>query len=208
MQGPKHKAEPNTVNSKSGAAPTRHRAAKKIPKKITETYLHNSGLYYLQRFSASTAHFKSVMMRKVKKSCMAHPDQDFEACRAMVDALATRFEGSGLLNDAVYARGVADSLRRRGRSRKAITAKMTERGLRKDQIETALESLRDESGVSDSEAELAAALKFARRKRIGPFRAGEQDPALLRKDLAALARAGFSYDTARKALDYDGDEAF
>lgn len=208
MRKAEHKPEQSTVNSKSGGAPKRAQAGKKIPKRITETYLHNSGLYYLQRFSASTAHFKSVMMRKVKKSCMAHPDQDFEACRAMVEALAARFEGSGLLNDTVYARGVADSLRRRGRSRKAIAAKMTERGLRKDQIEAALESLRDESGVSDSEAELAAALKFARRKRIGPFRAGENDPALLRKDLAALARAGFSYDTARKALDFDGEEAF
>lgn len=208
MRKAEHKPEQSTVNSKSGGGPKSNRAAKKIPKKITETYLHNSGLYYLQRFSASTAHFKSVLMRKVKRSCLAHPDQDLEACRAMVEALAARFEASGLLNDTVYARGMADSLRRRGRSRKAITAKLTERGLRKDQIEAALETLRDESGVAESEAELAAALKFARRKRIGPFRAGEKDPALLRKDLAALARAGFSYDTARKALDFDGEEAF
>ncbi len=60
---------------------------KPAPKKITESYLHNSGLYYLQRFSASSEHFRSVMMRKVKKSCMHHTDQDYDACAVMVDKL-------------------------------------------------------------------------------------------------------------------------
>lgn len=203
MQGPKHKQEQHTVNSKSSVAPKGQAPGRKPPKKITETYLHNAGLYYLQRFSASKAHFKSVLMRKVKRSCAAHPDQDPEACRAMVDALAERFEDSGLLNDTLYARALADSLRRRGRSRKAIIAKLSERGLRADQIEAALSEIEAESGKDAAQSEMEAALRFARRKRIGPFRGGQNDADLARKDMGALARAGFSYDIARKVLNSD-----
>lgn len=87
---------------------------KKRPRKITETYLHNSGLFYLERFAASKAHFKVVMTRKVKRSCLYHVDQNYETCVEMVDALADRFEELGLINDAIYTRGCVESFRRRG----------------------------------------------------------------------------------------------
>ena len=48
--------------------------------------------------------------------------------------------------------------------------------------------------------ELKAAAAFARRRRLGPYRTKDREPNRLR-DLAALARAGFAYDLARKVID-------
>ena len=57
-----------------------------------------------------------------------------------------------------------------------------------------------------TDAELAAAVRLAQRKRLGPFR-----PAALRaghrdRDLAAMARAGFDYATARRVIDAESPD--
>lgn len=172
---------------------------KRPPKKITPTYLHNAGLYYLERFSASKNHFKSVMLRKVKRSCMHHTDQDYEACRQMVDELADKFETLELLNDEVYTRAIVTSLRRRGKSRTMILNKMRMKGIGKDQALAELAKIDAQNDEEDPEFE--AALKLARKKRIGPYFIGEEQD--IRKSLGVLARAGFSYDIAKKVLDQD-----
>jgi regulatory protein len=59
----------------------------------------------------------------------------------------------------------------------------------------------------DPQAELAAALALARRRRLGPFRAVAGDPARVQKELAAFARAGFGRDVALRALRMDPQAA-
>ena len=49
-----------------------------------------------------------------------------------------------------------------------------------------------------------AALKLAKKKGIGRFRSEEQRAEYRQKDMAALARAGFSYDIAQKICADDG----
>lgn len=162
------------------------------PKKITPTYLHNAGLYYLERFAASKNHFKTVMMRKVKRSCHVHEDQDYEACREMVEQLADKFVNLGLLNDTLYAEGQVNSMRRKGMSRRAIINKMRMKGIDFEQVEEALKQIDNEN------TEYESALKLARKKKIGPFFIGEEQN--IKKSLGILARAGFSYEIASKIV--------
>jgi regulatory protein len=68
------------------------KTGRKKPKKITAQYLHNAGLYYLQRFAASRGQFRSVMLRKIRRSCMEHREQDYEACAALVEKIVEKFE--------------------------------------------------------------------------------------------------------------------
>lgn len=174
-----------------------YRAGPKIPKKITEKYLYNSGLAYLQRFPSSISHFKTVMGRKIERSCRHHTDQDKEACAAMLDKVAAQFVDMGYLDDALYLRGMINSLRGRGLSARAIMMKLQQKGLAQDDIKAAL-SVHDEEYESD---DLSAALRLCRKKHIGPYGAQDADPAQKQKWLATLARAGFSYDVAIQALE-------
>jgi regulatory protein len=169
---------------------------KKIPKKITKSYLHNAALYYLQRYATSAANLRRVLMRKVKKSC-AHHGQNEAECVPLVDELIERFAATGLIDDAVYARGRAESLRRQGRSKQAIHAKLQVKGLKKTQIDEALAIV-----DLEEDAELRAALHLARKKKLGPWRVKDADP---KKEMAAMGRAGFSFDVARKVLAYEAD---
>jgi regulatory protein len=170
---------------------------KKVPKKITKSYLENASLYYLQRYATSAANLRRVLMRKVRKSCQHH-GQDEADFVPLVDDLITPYAASGLLDDAVYARAKTSTLRRQGRSKQAIQAKLQVKGLTRGQIETALGEI-DE----DEDAELKAAILHAQKNKLGAFRAKPADP---KKEMAAMGRAGFSFDVARRALDYKEEE--
>jgi regulatory protein len=59
------------------------------------------------------------------------------------------------------------------------------------------------SGASREQAQenaLAAALRFAERKRIGPYAIGEPDREARQKAFAAMMRAGHSMDVVREVL--------
>jgi len=58
----------------------------------------------------------------------------------------------------------------------------------------------------DTEAELAAAVAFCRRRRIGPF-ARPDDTRDPKRSLGMLARGGFAQSIASTALDLDPDAA-
>jgi regulatory protein len=177
----------------------------KQPKKITRDYLHNSGLYYLQRFSSSVANFESVMTRKIKKSCKAHPEQDFSACIKLLEDLIVQFQRAGLLNDQLYSEGMVSSLRRRGHSKQAIRQKLSAKGLDGGLINEKLETHDSLIHQEPREAELGAAIKMAHRKKWGPFdKTGRRTPE---KTMAAMARAGFSYDIIAELLKLNTEEA-
>jgi regulatory protein len=190
-------AEPENI--KAG----KHRREKKPPKKITEKYLYNSGLAYLQRFPASTPHFRRIMGRKIDRSCNYHKDQSKEDCLALLDTTVAGFERMGLLNDEAYLSGMINSLRRRGLSKQAILSKLQMKGMAQDRILEVLRTYDEDSGVDN--ADLVAALRLSRRKRLGAYRKDKE--ADRNKELASLARAGFGFDIAQKALALSQDEA-
>jgi regulatory protein len=103
---------------------------------------------------------------------------------------------SALLDDRAYAEARVRTLHRRGDSARLITAKLRAKDLDPDVIEAALAALAED--VAEPELEAAAAL--ARRRRLGPYRTSAHKGSR-NKDLAALARAGFAYDVARRVIE-------
>ncbi len=184
------------------------------PRQATPKYLRNSALYYLERYASSSAHLRRLLLAKVTRSARVH-DSDPEAGRAAVEALIAELLGAGLLDDTRYALERARILHRRGASARAIRAGLLAKGIEAGDIERALAGLREEA----AEPELAAALAYARRRRLGPYRGPEaragqrgtdpqvkDDPQVKNrreKDLAALGRQGFGYDLARRVIETD-----
>lgn len=188
----------------------------RVPKKATPTHLENAALHYLGRFASSAENLKRVLMRKVKLSAHFH-GTDIDEGRATVERLVARFARAGLLDDEAYAAARAESLHRRGAAPKLIAARLREKGVAAQAIERALKAL----GEGKGEVEFAAAVNLARRRRLGPYRPRGHDKGRAKagradrmraasereKALAALARAGFSYDVARRVIDADSIEA-
>lgn len=166
-------------------------------KRVTPQYLENSALHYLERFASSTANLRGVLMRKVQRSAQAYGD-DPEEGAGWVDALIERYVRANLLNDDTYAQMRTESLHRRGASTRAIAQKLAAKGINRDGADKALETLREDVGPN---VDLTAALALAKRRRLGVYRLPEARAAHRDKDMAALGRAGFGYDVARRVVD-------
>ncbi len=192
---PKYKAEKGRPKSKKEFKP---------PKKISERYLYNSGLAYLQRFPASSMHFRSVMMRKINKSCRHHIDQDINECITMLDKLIIKLQELSLLDDAAYLKGMIVSLRKRGLSSAQIYNKLQQKGYKRNNIESELKKHDKDEYDSEYEGDVHAALIFARKKKLGLFDIMQKrDPE---KSLATMARAGYSYEVSKKILAMSKEE--
>lgn len=171
----------------------------KQPRRISAQYLENAALYYLQRYASSAENLRRVLLRKVKRSSDFHKT-DPEPFYPVIDDMILRYERSGLLNDKGFAEAKVASLRRQGQSRQAILAKLQAKGLTRADIEAALAQAAAEHA---EDAEMTAALAFIRRKKIGRYaKAPAGDPKARQKELAAMGRAGFSYELARAALQH------
>ncbi len=169
------------------------------PRKLTATALQNAALFYLERFGTSAENLRRVLLRRVERSARVH-GTDPEAGAALVGELIARYRASGLLDDQAYAEGRAQSLHRRGVPGHGIRLRLRAKGVNDDDIAAALQGLAD--GSAD-----AAAVNLARRRRLGPFREPTRRAALRDKDLAAMARAGFDLDTARRVIDAEDQAA-
>jgi regulatory protein len=136
-----------------------------------------------------------VLMRKVMRAAAAGNGDRAEGER-LVDALVARYVAAGLVDDKAYAAQRAASLRRQGNSRFAIRGKLALKGVESTLIERALGELDGD----DAQGEIAAACALVRRRRLGPLRPAAARIDSWQKDLAALARAGFSLGVARRVL--------
>ena len=114
-----------------------------------------------------------------------------------IESLINKFQALGYLNDRTYAENRARALLARGSSTRAVAMKLREKGVGDDDIKAAFASARED--VHD--LDLAAAAALARRRRLGPYRRDVARVECRDRDLAALARAGFSYDIARRIIE-------
>lgn len=166
---------------------------RKPPPRLNPSYIENAALHYLERFSSSRANLRRVLMRKADRS-LAHWGGEREAAAAMVEAVVAKLAGLGYLDDAAYAEAKVRGLRRKGGSTRLIRAALAAKGVEAETTETALAD-------QDQDNELAAAFTLARRRRLGPYRPAEARAEFRDKDMAALGRAGFSWDTARAVVE-------
>jgi regulatory protein len=170
---------------------------------LTKTYLERAALHYLERYASSVDGLRRVLMRRVDKAAREERCDPGEAT-PWVEEVVARFAASGSVDDRSFAEGRAASLRRRGESARRIVMKLREKGVDGDLIDTVLE---EQDGQDGRAAEVAAACRFARRRRLGPMRDPAERADRRDRDLAALARAGFSLDVARQVLDLEDADA-
>ena len=110
--------------------------------------------------------------------------------KAIIETLLDDLERMGLIDDRTFAQARAEKLVERGKSRRLVRSTLLAKGISRELAEEMLDDDDD-----------TAALNFARRRRLGPWRAGEDGPEVRRKEMAVLARGGFDYATARRVVD-------
>jgi len=145
--------------------------------------LERLALFYVGRYATTRAKLKTYLMRKVsERGWHGAVEPDY-------DELVERFSDLGYVDDQSFAVARAASLGRRGYGGRRVDQALTAAGISEADAAQARSNVRSEAWT--------AALRFAERKRIGPFAREEADRPAQQKALGAMIRAGHSFDTAR-----------
>ena len=172
---------------------------RKPPKKITPDYLERAALFYLERYSSSAENLRRVLDRKVRRSIQEHGAPEASEAAGWIAAAIAKLQRNGLLNDRAFAEGRVRRLYAEGKALGRIRQILAAKGVAKPDVEAALERLAMEAEAPVSD--LPAAISYARRRRLGPYRTDPAERAAMRqKDMGALARRGFSRTIAVKVL--------
>jgi regulatory protein len=179
--------------------------------------LRQAALSYLARYASTQAALARVLDKRIdtwarKKGSRYEPIEQDRAeiaaavatAKALAREVVTAMAQAGAVSDAAYAEVRASSLRRTGRSRRGVIAALAAKGVDADTARTVLEN----EEVGGDAAELTAAVRLARKRRVGPFRTGvPPEPPAAMRELAILARAGFAQNLARQVLAMDRGDA-
>jgi regulatory protein len=165
----------------------------------SEERLTRQALHYLDRYGSSVENLRRVLTRKLRRAA-DELDLDPADYSEMIDKVVERCRTAGLVNDTAFAEAKIASERRRGRSARRIGMTLQAKGIDPDLAQA---MLNDE----DAATELRAAMTAARKRRFGPWRKGDIDPDILRREIAVLARQGFQIRLIRRIVEADGVES-
>lgn len=173
-------------------------ADRKTKSAVSPDYLWRAAAHYLERYAASRAHLKRILQRKAARRFAAREEEPRDV-EPEIEAVLDRLAEYKFLDDEAFAEARLAGLRRKGASRRQAEAKLREKGVGRETVERVM--------AEDETSEREAALAYARRRRLGPWRMRERAERRDR-DIAAMMRAGFSFAEAAPVIDGAVDDPF
>ena len=165
-----------------------------MSKRLTEQRLMNIALFHLSRFETSEQKLRLVLQRRLRRMKMRREEVPVEA-NQWIETVIQKVQQASYLDDNRYAENQVRNLIQQGKSESFICAKLALAGIEADKVREILSKMES--------TEESRAKRFVAHKKIGFYRPTAFRKQYWEKDLAALARAGFSYDIARAALESD-----
>lgn len=203
----------NRGSGKRGERPAKPRRERPPPRPIGRARLEELALAYVARFATSAGKLEAYLKRKLReRGWEGAEDEDHTALAAeAVEDIVARFVQAGYVDDEGFAHGRSRSLTARGFGPRRVDAALREAGIAED-LRTAARP--------DARRQRQAALDLARKRGFGPFdrsaplpddaRPGFEVLAQIRaaqeKQLAAMLRAGHSFDIARTVLGFSTEQ--
>ena len=155
--------------------------------------LERLALDYVGRYATSRVRLRDYLSRKLaERGWTGEPDAEAAGLEA-IERLVERFVGHGYVDDAALAEARARSMTARGYGARRLSGALRQLGIA--EADAAAARAQAEEGAWD------AALRFARRRRIGPFATEKADENGRRRAFAAMMRAGHSAELARTIVE-------
>ena len=159
---------------------------------LDEAGLERLGLFYAGRYATTRARLADYLRRKLKERGWSGTGE------APVDRLVRRFADLGYVDDRAFAEARSAALLRRGYGERRVREALKGAGIADEDSAAARDRAGDEA--------LAAALRFARRRRLGPYAQSAPDRDARRKAAAAMLRAGHALAVVRQVLEMTPDD--
>jgi len=163
------------------------RNGRKARPPLDQDALERLALRYVERFATTRSKLGAYLARKLReRGWSGERDAD-------VQAIVDRIAGLGYVDDAAFAMSKSRSLSARG-----YGAARVELALRIAGVADA-DGAAAKSHAADQAVD--AALRFARKRRIGPFASETAEPKQRERALSAMIRAGHAFALAKSIVD-------
>lgn len=149
--------------------------------------LEQAALRYAGRYATTRSKLTAYLHRKLEERGWG------EEGDPPVARLVERMSELGYVDDRAFARARAAALGRRGYGERRVRVALQVAGVEPED--------REEAEQESQDTAFESALRFARRKRIGPFAEEKPDRAGREKALGAMLRAGHPMAIARRLVD-------
>ncbi|MFL6843932.1 MAG: RecX family transcriptional regulator [Allosphingosinicella sp.] len=169
----------------------RFRSDKRPRPPLDQEGLERLALFYAGRYASTRAKLAAYLRRKIKDRGWAGPAE--APVERLVERLVERFAELGYVDDRAFASARAASLLQRGYGARRVGEALRAAGIGEDDGAEA-------RALADEEA-LAAAHRFARRRRLGPYADSPPDREARQKWAAAMLRAGHRIELVRRVLE-------
>ena len=154
---------------------------------LDEDRLNELMLAYVAKFATSRTKLAAYLTRKLRERGWDG------AGEPPVKALVEKAARVGFVDDAAFALGKARSLTARGYGARRVSQALHAAGIDETDGEAARDHAREDA--------VEAALRFARRRRFGPFAAAAPDSKDQERQLAAMLRAGHGFRLSKVILE-------
>lgn len=170
---------------------THPRPPRRPPRPLDPVRLEELAVAYVGRFATTRAKLTQYLCRKLRERGWDAPrDPD-------VAQLVERFARLGYVDDAAFALAKARALGQRGYGERRVDLALRQAGVAEDDGAPA-------KALATSGA-IHAAIRYAQRRRLGPFAAEIADRKQRDRALAAMIRAGHDFELARRLVDLPPD---
>lgn len=159
----------------------------RTPPPLDAAALDALAVRYVGRFATTRAKLGEYLRRKLRERAR-RSDQAVDASEGAlgdtdIERVVARCVAAGYVDDDAFAQARAASLSRRGFGHRRVAAALGAAGIDR----AVVEALAPDEGDA-----LAAAERFARKRRIGRFGNGQVDRDARQRQFAAMLRAGHS----------------
>lgn len=150
--------------------------------------LDRLALRYVERFATTRGKLADYLRRKMR-------ERGWDGSPVDPDMVAVRMVELGYVDDRAFAEARAAAMTRRGLGAVRVSAALRQAHVGEEDAAAVAPAL--------EEGAVAAALDFARRRRIGPYAEAPADRPLREKQLARMVRAGHPFALARRIVATD-----
>ena len=165
------------------------RQPRRPPPPLNPAALEQLALRYVERFATTRGKLADYLRRKVRERGWEGAPEDLGADPTGV---AERMAALGYVDDRGWAEARASSLGRRGLGAARVSGALRAAGV--------AEADREAVAPDVAARAVDAGLRYAKRKRLGPWAAAVPDRAGREKALGAMLRAGHPIDLSRRII--------
>ena len=166
---------------------------KDLEKTVDE--IRNFAYSYLEKYSPSKQQLRIYLFKKLikTKQNISSKKEIFN----LIDSIITTLVDNKFISDKHYSDIKSKTFLKRGYSLNKIRYSLIKKGIDEKYIKASISKIKEK----ESDPDFFSAIKLCKKRRIGPNREENNRSLFYKKDIAILARSGFSYELSKKILD-------